>query len=81
MVHQVVIEPMLHGAQSISTWSRPSTPVGSLEDLLGRLMASLELQRRLRAGDGHWDELAAVQSTLHELRAALAAERARLRRV
>ncbi len=79
MVHQVVIEPMLHGATAISTWSRPGASAGSLEDLLGRLVASLEQQRRLRAGEGRWDELATVQGTLHELRAALAVERARLR--
>lgn len=78
MVHQVVIEPRMHGTAPISTWSRPSAPDGSLEDLLERLVASLEHQRRLRSGDGRWEELAVVQTRLHDLRAALAVERARL---
>ncbi len=78
MVYQVAVDPRLHGAVAISTWSRPSAPDGSLEDLLERLVASLEHQRRLRSGDGRWEELAVVQTRLHDLRAALAVERARL---
>jgi len=81
MAHPVGIEPRLRGADPIRTWSRPTVPTGSLDDLIGQLVASLERQRRLRAGEERWEELASVQSTLHELRAALAAERARHRDV
>ncbi len=54
------------------------TPISQLERLLGRLAETVKEQGRLRIAGDRWDELAAVQSTLHELRAALAIERNQL---
>jgi len=54
------------------------TPISQLERLLGRLAETVEEQSRLRIAGGHWNELAAKQSALHELRAALAIERDQL---
>ncbi len=48
-----------------------------LDALLRLLVATLEQQRELRSLDNCWVELAVVQGELHELRAALAAERKR----
>ncbi len=46
-----------------------------LDSLLRSLVVTLEQQRELRSLDSRWVELADVQGKLHELRAALAAER------
>ncbi len=54
------------------------TPISQFEGLLGRLAETVEEQSRLRIAGGRWDELAAAQSALHELRAALAIERHQL---
>ncbi len=48
-----------------------------LDGLLRSLVVTLEQQRELRSLDNRWVELADVQGELHELRAALAAERKR----
>lgn len=73
MTQQTLIE-----SQTVDLAETPSRPASHLEDLLGRLADTLEEQSWLRVAGGRWNELAAVQSTLHELRAALAIERRRV---
>ena len=75
MTQQTLIEP-----QKVDLAQPGPTSSGeSFEGLLGRLVETLQEQSRLRTLTGRWDELAAIQSTLHELRAALATERSRRR--
>lgn len=62
-------------SQTLDLAKTHSRPISQLEDLLGRLAETVEEQGRLRIAGNSWDQLAAVQSTLHELRAALAIER------
>ncbi len=70
MTQQTIIKP-----QTLDLAETHSKPISQLEDLLGRLAETVKEQSRLRLAGDSWDELAAVQSTLHELRAALAMER------
>jgi hypothetical protein len=74
MTQQTLIKPRLQTPDPTLS----SSAGDSLEGLLGRLVKTLTQQRQLRAVEGRWDDLAVVQSTLHELRAALAIERRRL---
>ena len=71
----------MQGSTTRVFWGRSgSTNPGEeagLDGLLRLLVAKLDQQRELRSLDNRWVELADVQGELHELRAALAAERKR----
>ena len=52
----------------------PTRKVKTMTHLTHRLLNALDRQRKLRATGGHFDERARLQSEIHDLRAAVAAE-------